>query len=215
MIKSLSKSECEALVNLCPAYLQHFQAHKNSLLVKVLGLFRASSGQHFIVLENVLPIKPVVVYDMKGSTIHRRAAEGSSTLLDKNWKEDNRFVLLNVATRDSIMDQISKDVQLLREHNLMDYSLLVGVAEKQDIQDTTNLGPHCFLSGDGESLYELGIIDFLQVYNTKKKVTHAIKSVVHQGDQLSTVHPGLYADRFVEFAKHFVFDTVYDEDALM
>jgi hypothetical protein len=212
MIKSLSKSEGAALVALLPAYTEHMRQHPNSLLVKIFGLFRTVAGQHFMVLENVLPLKPVVVYDMKGSTIHRRAAEGSGTLLDKNWKDDNRFVLLNAATRDAVMDQIAKDAQLLRAHNLMDYSLLVGVAEKTN---ETNLGVHCFVSGDGESVYELGIIDFLQEYNTKKKMTHAIKSVVHQGDQLSTVAPELYADRFVEFLRNHVFDTVYDEDALM
>lgn len=176
LVKSLSKSESKALIALCPAYVKHLTANAGSLLGKLFGLFRvASSGRHFVVMENVLPFKPAVVYDMKGSTVHRRAKEGSSTLLDKNWQDDNRFVALSSSVRDAVMAQIVKDSQLLRAYDLMDYSLLVGVADKTPDMSLEAGGPHAVVSGDGESVFMLGIIDYLQVYNTKKKASHAVK----------------------------------------
>jgi len=178
LVKSISKSESKALTALCPAYVKHLKTNAGSLLGKLFGLFCvASSGQRFVVMENVLPLKPAVVYDMKGSTVHRRAKEGSSTLLDKNWQEDNRFVALSSSVRDAIMAQIVKDTQLLRAHDLMDYSLLVGVADKDEENKTAGQSPHAVVSGDGESVFMLGIIDYLQVYNAKKKASHAVKVI--------------------------------------
>jgi hypothetical protein len=76
ILKSLSRSESRALTALTEAYGKHMIANPKSFLAKLFGMFRSSSGLYFVVMENVLPLKPLAVYDMKGSTIHRRAKAG-------------------------------------------------------------------------------------------------------------------------------------------
>jgi hypothetical protein len=158
-------------------------------------------------------------------------AKGSGTLLDKNWLDDRCVVLLDIDTREFVLKQIELDVELLSNHNLMDYSLLIGVAAK----GSEIVTEHCFESGDGEVLfifefffffffflkfffktvYQLGLIDYLQLYDAKKKVAHSIKAMIHDGDKLSSVPASLYASRFVSFLKTCVFDAIYDENALI
>ena len=45
----------------------------------------------------------------------------------------------------------------------------------------------------------LGIIDFTQVYNGKKKIAHQLKKIIHDKTLLSTIRSDPYSLRFVEF----------------
>ncbi|XP_046442010.1 phosphatidylinositol 4-phosphate 5-kinase type-1 alpha-like isoform X2 [Daphnia pulex] len=42
----------------------------------------------------------------------------------------------------------------------------------------------------------LGIIDILQNYRLAKKIEHALKATIHDGDSISVHHPALYSQRF-------------------
>jgi hypothetical protein len=53
----------------------------------------------------------------------------------------------------------------------------------------------------GREIYYFGIIDFLQVYNGKKRAEHAWKVLVADGKAVSAVSPDYYARRFVDFVK--------------
>lgn len=76
----------------------------------------------------------VNVFDLKGSFIHREVKEKNlkptATLKDINLlnicKEKN---VLRFRSEDSIeiMENLERDVELLRAHNLMDYSLLFAI----------------------------------------------------------------------------------------
>jgi len=52
-----------------------------------------------------------------------------------------------------------------------------------------------------KEIYYLGIIDYLQNYDKKKKIAHFAKSFKHVETDLSTVNPSLYASRFQKFLK--------------
>ena len=59
-------------------------------------------------------------------------------------------------------------------------------------------------SADQEERYMIGIIDILAKYNGRKKVSHAMKSVVWTPAELSTVPADFYGERFLSFLKqHF------------
>ncbi|XP_054262484.1 phosphatidylinositol 4-phosphate 5-kinase type-1 alpha-like isoform X1 [Macrosteles quadrilineatus] len=51
----------------------------------------------------------------------------------------------------------------------------------------------------------IGIIDILQSYRLKKKLEHAWKSLLHDGDTISVHRPGFYSERF----QHFMANTVF------
>jgi 1-phosphatidylinositol-4-phosphate 5-kinase len=54
----------------------------------------------------------------------------------------------------------------------------------------------------------LGIIDILQSYRTFKKIEHAFKSIIHDGDTVSVHRPGFYAHRFLDFMADRVFKKI-------
>ena len=53
-------------------------------------------------------------------------------------------------------------------------------------------------NGDKLNLY-LGLIDILQCYKTMKRVEHAWKSIIYDGDTVSVHRPGFYSERFEKF----------------
>lgn len=57
------------------------------------------------------------------------------------------------------------------------------------------------IDNGSKEIYFLGIIDFFQKYNKKKKMAHMAKTLRYNSDQLSTVKPSHYASRFLEFLR--------------
>ncbi|KAJ2624138.1 Phosphatidylinositol-4-phosphate 5-kinase [Coemansia sp. RSA 1358] len=51
----------------------------------------------------------------------------------------------------------------------------------------------------GPLIYYLGVIDILTPYNMIKRTEHLVKSVVHDGSQISAVNPRKYGLRFLRF----------------
>ena len=76
---------------------------------------------------------PYRVYDLKGSTVQREVTDPHAKVKkDINFlKSDDCFILLSPETKTRLIDQIEKDVTMLRRHNIMDYSLLLGVGKSQ------------------------------------------------------------------------------------
>mmetsp|Transcript_632 Transcript_632/g.817 ORF Transcript_632/g.817 Transcript_632/m.817 type:complete len:338 (+) Transcript_632:173-1186(+) len=106
---------------------------------------------------------------------------------------------------------IEKDCEWLKERNLMDYSLIVGVVDKaeneeydvRDVRPDDPLyagKPLVSVDPDGKThvLY-VGIIDFLQKWTAGKTAAKAIKSLEHNK---ATIKPAPYAARFVEHFEH-------------
>jgi 1-phosphatidylinositol-4-phosphate 5-kinase len=161
-------------------------------------------------------------YDLKGSTVGRTVGvepekvKSGSILKDLDIK---RKIYLPDNIFEPFLDQLKRDAQFLAEHNVMDYSLLVGMSKdgsppemptkrkpnmvdssfqnifQQYMHGTSSLNAD---NGDPETAY-FGIIDVLQQYNTRKKLEHLLKSVRYEGDNISIVQPSYYAKRFVDF----------------
>ena len=142
-------------------------------------------------------------------------------LKDLNFMENNVQIIISSDSKATIFhDQIQKDCQWFAKHLIMDYSLLVGIAELNGIQyqdtneakrddDNNNGNSNIFmqhhggvLSDDGNHLYFLGIIDILQKYNKKKKAAAFVKGMKYDSITLSTVPPDIYSTRFCDFFKH-------------
>ena len=51
----------------------------------------------------------------------------------------------------------------------------------------------------------VGIIDILQNYRAKKKIEHAMKSIITKGDSVSVHNPTFYSNRFKNFMNTIVF----------
>lgn len=223
LVKSINRAEAKLLFEtggFLDHYVQHLTHYPESLIMRIYGVFTTESGVHFLLMENVLhsPVPIARTYDLKGSMVHRLAPKEKSTQLDKNWIHDGRFLYVGSSRRDFLLDQVRADSDFLAAHNLMDYSLLVGIIERPESQSRAQFSQlasgnvHAYLAPDGEVLYLLGVIDFLQEYNAKKKLAHAIKATYADSAQLSTVAPDAYSSRFVEFIRLRVLDDANHAD---
>lgn len=126
------------------------------------------------------------------------------------------------------VDQIIKqDSQFLYKNRLIDYSLLLVVEtvklDCMDVINSSEVGPlhsltdtrNRFISPRREitvngktvayqQVYHIGIIDYLQAWNTTKKVERCFKGALNMKDahMLSVAHPRIYQRRFYEFMKN-------------
>ncbi len=154
LLKTIPERERSALLKMLPEYARYMKSRggKDSLLTRFCGMYDVGTGssrQTVVVMNSVFPPGSVidVKYDLKGSTVGRRAtkeevAKGRSAVLkDLDLKEDVDSELcdervyagggwgLNVGSskKADLMKQLSRDVEFLKLQGVMDYSLLVGI----------------------------------------------------------------------------------------
>lgn len=123
------------------------------------------------------------------------------------------------------MHQVFRDVRFLEELNIMDYSLLIGISSRTDTKLRPGnvwenvlsvfLGPSpevvkqskrledfsVIAHPNGSEIYQVGIIDILQKYNTRKKAENFLKSCVYEPFEISAVPSRDYARRFIRFLR--------------
>jgi len=59
--------------------------------------------------------------------------------------------------------------------------------------------PHVFMSEGGKYIYHIGIIDYLQDFDTTKYAENKWKSLIDDGYAISCVPPQKYVTRFFNF----------------
>ena len=89
------------------------------------------------------------------------------------------------------------------DKNIMDYSLLLGIAEtisKKFVEELENNHNYRIIySVDKTKVYFLTIIDLFQRYNFQKRMEHALKCIKPRGNMISAIPPRPYAARFHQF----------------
>jgi hypothetical protein len=90
---------------------------------------------------------------------------------------------------------VKKDSTFLREHGLMDYSLLLVIESiKFPVSQSTR---NIFASET--QVHHIGIIDFLQDWSFSKKVEALWKGGKHNPKDISAIEPKKYQERFCKF----------------
>ncbi len=108
--------------------------------------------------------------------------------------------------------QLSEDCKFLEAHQIMDYSMLLGIQKAndqkpgEDAQDPAFFIFHYGIPGEVNGKpngfkYYFGLIDILQVWTLRKKLEGKLKGLIFPKDQLSSVDPALYSSRFQAFLK--------------
>lgn len=146
IVKTTSESELEALLDMLSSYVSHLYANPNSMLVRYLGAYCVtlySQELYFVVMKNIFPQLDLSErYDLKGSWINRHYRDPNKgkrfipreervakcpLYLDNDLQHK---INLQPAVANALHNQILRDVSFLCGMDLMDYSLLVGVARK-------------------------------------------------------------------------------------
>lgn len=139
MIKTVSKQECRTMMDMLPGYYKHVMNQPNTLLCKYFGLYQVKSTRtiHFLIMGNVFPpgLEMTRLYDLKGSTKGRAASEKDRAKSDCVYKDldllsEKRKFVMRGDIAGKLIEQIRIDVGFLRDHNIIDYSMLVGVRER-------------------------------------------------------------------------------------
>merc|ERR1712154_340842 len=115
-------------------YKNYLERNRETILARFVGLHSIKIYglvQYFVVMENVfipkLNYKPNEIYDLKGSWIRRTTnyrIDSGATMLDLDFR---RNIVLNERHKSAVIEQIIKDSQFLCDHNIVDYSLLLGI----------------------------------------------------------------------------------------
>jgi len=148
IVKTTNKTESLALHGIMPQYVKHLEKNPNSLVCRFLGahcITMYGNELYFVVMLNVFPTFPLSErYDLKGSWVNRHGFEYSrkskrermrrvpteaSPLYQDNDLQHKLYLELDVTH--ALAGQIRRDVLFLREMQLMDYSLLIGVRRER------------------------------------------------------------------------------------
>eukprot|EP00475_Leptophrys_vorax_P013767 TRINITY_DN20121_c0_g1_i1.p1 TRINITY_DN20121_c0_g1~~TRINITY_DN20121_c0_g1_i1.p1 ORF type:complete len:256 (-),score=56.59 TRINITY_DN20121_c0_g1_i1:3-770(-) len=171
-----------------------------------------------------------VIYDLKGSTRGRQATEAEKAssktvvLKDKDFLNRGRKLYMDTQSSLTFILQIETDADFLERHQIMDYSLLIGIHhlkldfdEEEFKKSATNTNVRsstsCFQKDfggilsrtlDGKAqpeIYYVGIIDVLQVYTLFKLMETQFLSLGADKNTISAVDSQMYAVRFVNFVQ--------------
>ena len=215
MLKSVSEAEARVVRELLPSLHEHFKACPSSLLNKPLGIFVIEAHgtvKSFVALQNVCaPRAPLHrLFDLKGSTQGRVASsdeykKGVPLLKDIDWILSTNKIKVPASQFEQVSGSIVQDVKYLNSQGVMDYSLFIGWCKEGGLKN--NPGVNVVTVAATDTFY-VGIIDFLQKYNTSKKIARVAKGIVNDPTTLSTVPPKEYAERFERFLMEKVFEKV-------
>ncbi|KAI8364301.1 hypothetical protein EDC96DRAFT_511245 [Choanephora cucurbitarum] len=154
IIKTIHYTEHKFMRRILKEYHQHISENPSTLLCRYYGLHRIKLPYgrkiHFVVMSNVFPPNKDIheTYDLKGSTLGRFLPEEEirknpyAVMKDLNWEKRERKLKLGPRKRKLFIGQLVRDVTLLSQLNIMDYSLLIGVHDmlrgnKDNVRDTT------------------------------------------------------------------------------
>ncbi|KAF9929088.1 1-phosphatidylinositol-3-phosphate 5-kinase [Linnemannia zychae] len=195
IMKQLSKIELEAFIKFAPHYFEYMQKaiyHKEpTVLAKIFGFYRVgykhgalgrSMNMDVLIMENLFyDRKNLQVYDLKGSRRNRfvqPSGKENEVLLDENFIEfmsESPFFIREHAKK-QLNQSLVNDSQFLQRFNIMDYSLLVAIADdKQELL--------------------VGIVDFIRPFTWDKKLESWVKDAVGSKEP-TIVSPAQYRKRF-------------------
>mmetsp|Transcript_11956 Transcript_11956/g.22890 ORF Transcript_11956/g.22890 Transcript_11956/m.22890 type:complete len:470 (-) Transcript_11956:87-1496(-) len=212
IIKTISSKEKVLMLNtLLENYIARVM-NRDSMLVRILGVFMLQCIDNFsvdlLIMENISCVDrlPIFKVDLKGSTLGRLDNKtGLPRSPSENFMKDvdflNQVEKLNLEDEDAerFVGAVEKDVRMLVQHGIMDYSLFGTYFIDQELPTDNK---YCFRhKGKPGCFYALGIIDILQGYNSNKKCEHWLKRIFKRAspDALSSVNPLKYGERFLRF----------------
>jgi hypothetical protein len=210
VVKELSRTDHESLLRISSSYFEHVTQGETLLSGIFLHFEDTATSRKFFAMRNVVGSGPFTeMYDLKGCNDDRALQLNGERIAARREAKAaaSSRILVTEIQRQEVMCKLQRDTEWLTSHELMDYSLLVGIRDvPTGYVPEPNLGQTPLLRScaDGtEVVVFVGIIDFLQPWNTMKKVARAIKVLAANK---ATIPPKAYASRFCNhFENQFVF----------
>ena len=155
LLKSVTIPEYNIIKGFLPEYYSHLLMNPNSYMVPILGAYKMKLQKSkdvapiaFILMRDALdisryelgPYDRMFTFDLKGSLHNRQVLSNPKDIfeIDANYEDYKDLVFKDIdfiksftklditnIQADRIMSQLRSDVNLLRENNIMDYSILM------------------------------------------------------------------------------------------
>ena len=234
IVKTISETEVKKLTS--PEFLRSFTTFlklngENSLINRIYGVYTillsSNSSISIILMPNLVFIPHRLIYrifDLKGSRIDRITPDINKSSknklkalkdLDYLWINDTVGIAdFSGDSIEHILTTLEDDLSFLREQRLMDYSLLVIIAEfpkkNDELYDEVislfgnpKFYKKIFKSRTSKYIYCLGLIDYLQEFNLTKFLENKYKKLLYWSEvkYISAVDPMNYAQRMKDFLK--------------
>lgn len=220
VLKTISEGERDKLLDMFPAYVQHFEdaaaAGRQCLLSRLFGLYSLGPGPaprkeaggralHLLVMDNVFSgAWPDRIYDLKGTT-EDRFVEPSPGRVLKDLNFDGSRLCLPEEQATALLEAIRLDTEFLEDENIMDYSLILGVFDGGLPAEAT--GSRGAVAGsewvDDElrpAAFRMAIIDVLISWTLRKRAAHWLKKpTLGCCHEIDTEPPEYYRERFVDY----------------
>lgn len=196
-------------------YSNRVTSQPYSYLAKIFGAYKIKTEHskpfRVILMENLSSrLETPLIFDMKGSKLDRRVtktsyADADSMPRSKVYKDVDFFNVIHNFQLDGVelpdlMNCIKLDTNLLEKYSVMDYSLLLLLEERSFLKGSVVQGTNFFKFG--KYLVFIGLIDFLQTFNMKKKIEQGYKVLkVSNADEVSAIAPKPYRKRFMKLVK--------------
>eukprot|EP00397_Hematodinium_sp_SG-2012_P006467 GEMP01006497.1.p1 GENE.GEMP01006497.1~~GEMP01006497.1.p1 ORF type:complete len:445 (+),score=74.35 GEMP01006497.1:115-1449(+) len=253
VVKELNQQDHESLLAFAECYVDHLIDGPSLLCIILIHFNETTRGKNYFVMTNCLSCRSspwVGRYDLKGcqddkaleidgqrvTEVHKRIWKVHMWCGKCFWSEKRALYFKNKKAaynlklsvcsddRPKIMEALERDVKLLQDNGLLDYSMLVGIKHEPRRPSRHDSGPEGVtefknyssrksvmlefrnrkfltaapghLETQTQILY-IGIIDFLQRWSAKKQIARVIK--VFERNK-PTIPPKRYGARFL---KHF------------
>ena len=206
LIKTISRTDRKYFLStMLSKYIERMELFPESKLVRILGIFKVNPmKQSLIIMENLLVNKQdCIIFDLKGSKVARlvKGIENPKDpplgciLKDINFLLYDKRIKLSEESKQSLINTLRMDFNLLRECGIIDYSILLGVYKKSyEFQERSLL-----VANDGTK-FSIGIIDIFQEYNFLKASEKKFKTVFNKKEDISIATPSDYFNRICEFS---------------
>jgi 1-phosphatidylinositol-4-phosphate 5-kinase len=144
MIKTMTNAESKFLRRILPSYFRHCCENPNTLITRFFGMYRVKlyhlrRNVKFVIMNSVYYTDKYLqnFYDLKGSVVGRNAKPGQAVKKDNDLRQGlpESALSLRPPVRTHMRDQISADCEFLRQMEIMDYSMLVGVHHVPPVED--------------------------------------------------------------------------------
>jgi len=209
IIKSISDAEGKGLEAILPSYVKHLSGEEGSILGLYVGLYRIDMGsglgqRYFTIMRSVFdsPVQMSHMYDLKGSTHNRKVKDQSEKVRkDEDWISDGCRLAVSAEDAAALEKMHARDTAFLSESSIIDFSVLIGIAE---IQDEGEIPSHAWRSVDKSKCYFIGIVDVLIEYGLRKRLEHLLHTVKGVGQTASVTDPASYAKRQRRFFREYV-----------
>ena len=163
ILKTISKSEYATLKRILPKYYQHLVKYKNTYLPKFFGCYKLikkvkkkKKYVYFIIMMNVFSTNKQIHirFDLKGSTLNREVlsknekhsqnykdilGKYSYSLKDIDFDYYKKNIYIDNHIYDQLIEQLNQDSLLLKECNINDYSLLLGIHKNKLHSNSSNI----------------------------------------------------------------------------